>query len=435
MEMTSKGIEPASEAARFALRMGLAVLDVESFVRDQGEGRSTMNQVFVTLETIRAKIRQATSNEEELTALEKRCSYFTACVIAVGRSTPSKVDVLPLAELVADVEDMAVECGQRWCFCIVIKAAEDKQKIEELHSRLGGLVKRMGLEGVLTERGKIQDIQELLAPPDFETCAEPCAVGPSSYEMTRAQQPHEATSCNRDTETPPHRRGWAGQPASGVDQADEALLSSLRRMIRLAQKSLHPSGIPGDESPGRKASERWKRDRAGDEAQQRLLEAEEQLDFAVRSTVGDYFGQSQVVESLRHLAKLLESQDWGRAKHLYLRALAIDDARQGPCCPGIAETLYYLGQGCQRAGKQAESEQAFTRSLRILEENYGPGHEEVGYALEALGSCLLEQGRAEEGEALLQQALETLEGFETLRARFVVLRLRDQLGSWGSRQA
>lgn len=124
--MTTKGIEAASEATKFALRMGLAVSEVISFVVELCEGCPMINLVFDTLEAIREKIGDATSYERDLTLLEERCSYFTACAIARGRSYASRVDLRPLVELVEDVESLVEKCGQRWCVCTIINAASKR---------------------------------------------------------------------------------------------------------------------------------------------------------------------------------------------------------------------------------------------------------------------------------------------------------------------
>lgn len=153
-----------------------------------------------------------------------------------------------------------------------------------------------------------------------------------------------------------------------------------------------------------------------------------QLELAVRTANGHESGHRQIVESLRHLAGVVESVDWERAEQLYLRALEVDDVRGTPLSAlEAAGTLQMLARAYRRVGMVRAAENALVKALGVMEERLEPRHEQVGYVLRDLSEVLGEQGRIGEARAVGLRALSILQEETNLQARFVVLYLREQL--------
>lgn len=93
------------------------------------------------------------------------------------------------------------------------------------------------------------------------------------------------------------------------------------------------------------------------------------------------------------------------AEEMYLRALAIFEAKLGVDHLEVAHTLYELGRCYYAAGRTAEAEEHLRRALEIEVEKLGPHHLDVASTLYHLGVCLYRAGRREEAKGSLRPAL------------------------------
>lgn len=161
--MAAKFGDAAAEAARLALKMGSAALDMITFMVDLGEEFPVAKPVLSTLKVIREKVETVKSNRNELTALEKRCTYITAGAIAKSRQNPSsEMNVAPLQDCLKAVENVVDLCGGRGSVSRVLKASSDKDEIAELNSRIDRLTGDLGLGGIATVEGKVDDMKATL---------------------------------------------------------------------------------------------------------------------------------------------------------------------------------------------------------------------------------------------------------------------------------
>lgn len=286
----------------------------------------------------------------------------------------------------------------------------------------------MGLDQIMMEDGKVEHLAKLL---------EDRPAGSLAVAGSRASKAHTASLSQSNEDLDKSRSfptsPWGAQPILDPVEERRGLLAHFQRLLQEAQRSLdETSHHPRPDSHAHDLPHKSPWDNmssvvvspADRTPLEELHEAETQLKLATRLGQNNLLRHREVVESLRHLARLTELHDWTKARRLYLRALTMDDVKLGPESLEVVETLQCLGRGCLRAGRAKESEVAFSKALRILRVRLDPEHEEVGYALEALGSSLLEQGRTDEAEPLLRGAVDILDEVSTLRARFVVLRLQ-----------
>ena len=152
-----------AEAARLALKMGLAAADAVVFMAELGEELPVINPVLKTLRTVRETVETLKSNREELAAIEKRCTYMTACVIVKFRQNPnSGTNVGPLEECVKATEDFVVRCSRRGKVSRLLKASSDKGEIARSNARIDRLTSDLGLSGIATVFGEVADLKGLL---------------------------------------------------------------------------------------------------------------------------------------------------------------------------------------------------------------------------------------------------------------------------------
>ncbi|CAN0075431.1 unnamed protein product [Scytosiphon promiscuus] len=153
----------AAEAARLAIEMGSAAVDLVSFMACLGEELPVMNSALKTLKTIRVTVESVRSHMEEIEVLENRCTYMTACFIIKCRQNPSSTMVVtPLEDCMEEVENFTRRCSRRGKLSRVLKASSDKDEIAELNARLNRLTGDLGLAGIATLEGKIDGMTAIL---------------------------------------------------------------------------------------------------------------------------------------------------------------------------------------------------------------------------------------------------------------------------------
>ncbi|CAM9264189.1 unnamed protein product, partial [Laminaria digitata] len=164
--MAAKLGDAAAEAAKRALRMGSAAADAIAFMADLGEELPFLESVLKTIKVIREKADTVKRNREELTALEERCTYITACVIEKHRRLPAlETDVTPLKKCVEAVEAFAELCGRssrRGRLRRIFKASDDKDEIAGLSARVDRLTGDLQLAGIATVEGNIDNLRAFL---------------------------------------------------------------------------------------------------------------------------------------------------------------------------------------------------------------------------------------------------------------------------------
>ena len=160
--MATEISDAPAEAARLALKMGLATADAVVFMAELGEELPVINPVLKTLRTVRETVETLKSNREELAAIEKRCTYMTACVIVKFRQNPnSGTNVGPLEECVEATKNFVVRCSRRGKVSRVLKASSDKGEIAGLNARIDRLTSDLGLSGIATVIGEVTDLKGL----------------------------------------------------------------------------------------------------------------------------------------------------------------------------------------------------------------------------------------------------------------------------------
>ena len=155
--------DAAAEAANLALRIGSNAMDTISFAADLGEELPLVSPVLKTLTAIRETVETVKINQEELAALEERCTYVTACVVVKCRENPSsEIDLSPLEGCVQAVGDLVRHCGRRGCYRRCVKASGDRDEIAGLNARIDRLTGDLGLVGIAVLEGKADNITRML---------------------------------------------------------------------------------------------------------------------------------------------------------------------------------------------------------------------------------------------------------------------------------
>lgn len=155
--------DPSAEGASLALQMGSAAVDVVLFMADLGEELPVIKPVLSTLRAIREATENVRNNQEELAALQQRCTYITACFIAkCRRNASSEMDLTPVEDCVEAVRIFAVRCSRRGKVWKVLKAADDKDNIVALNSRIDRVTGDLALAGMATLEGRADDMRAIL---------------------------------------------------------------------------------------------------------------------------------------------------------------------------------------------------------------------------------------------------------------------------------
>lgn len=102
---------------------------------------------------------------------------------------------------------------------------------------------------------------------------------------------------------------------------------------------------------------------------------------------------------------LTDAGRYAEAESLFKRSLAIWEKALGPDHPDVAISLNNLGLLYQAQGRYAEAKPFFERSLAIREKEFGPDHPDVANSLNNLGLLYKAQGRYAEAEPLLKRSL------------------------------
>ena len=97
--------------------------------------------------------------------------------------------------------------------------------------------------------------------------------------------------------------------------------------------------------------------------------------------------------------------DYGRAKNLYERALAIDEAVYGPEHPNVAIRVNNLGSVLQDLGDYAGAKANYERALAIVKKELGENHPYVASTLNNLGGVLEDLGDYAGAKANYERAL------------------------------
>ena len=97
--------------------------------------------------------------------------------------------------------------------------------------------------------------------------------------------------------------------------------------------------------------------------------------------------------------------EYGEAKRMYERALAIDEATLGPDHPNVAIRLNNLGNVLMDQGDLISAKALLERALAIDEATLDPNHPDVAIGLTNLGNVLMDQGDLDGAKALIERAL------------------------------
>jgi tetratricopeptide (TPR) repeat protein len=109
---------------------------------------------------------------------------------------------------------------------------------------------------------------------------------------------------------------------------------------------------------------------------------------------------------LNNLGNVLQDQgDLAGAKALYERALAIDETALGSDHPNVASRLNNLGNVLQDQGDLAGAKALYERALAIDETALGPDHPDVAIDLNNLGEVLREQSDLAAAKILFERAI------------------------------
>ncbi|CAM9248138.1 unnamed protein product [Ectocarpus sp. 4 AP-2014] len=157
--------DAAVEAANLALKMGSAAVDMISFIEGFGGELPVIGTVLKTLTAMRETVETVQQNRDELAALEKRCTYMTACVIVKFRQTPhagSGPNVTPLEDCVMEAEKFAERRKKRRMVWKIVKAFGVKDELDTLNARIDRLVGDLGLAGIATVLGEVADLKGML---------------------------------------------------------------------------------------------------------------------------------------------------------------------------------------------------------------------------------------------------------------------------------
>lgn len=116
-----------------------------------------------------------------------------------------------------------------------------------------------------------------------------------------------------------------------------------------------------------------------------------------------------VAESLYQLGKTTWTQEPARAESLYLRALALQEAAQGPGSFQLVPVLHSLYAVYVNLGLFSKGERVIERALTLQEAALGKEHPELATTLRYLGQMHSARGLYGQAEALHQRAITLLE--------------------------
>src|SRR5262245_60454915 len=103
--------------------------------------------------------------------------------------------------------------------------------------------------------------------------------------------------------------------------------------------------------------------------------------------------------------RLHQAGRYAEAEPLYKRSLAIREKALGPDHPDVGTSLNDLALMYNSQGRYVEAEPLYKRSLAIRDKALGPDHPDVGTSLNNLAELYLAQGRYAEAEPLFKRSL------------------------------
>ncbi|CAM9765044.1 unnamed protein product [Ectocarpus sp. 12 AP-2014] len=121
--------------------------------------------VLKTLTAMRGAVETVQQNRDELAALEKRCTYMTACVIVKFRQIPhagSGPNVTPLEDCVTEAEKFAERRKKRRMIWKIVKVFSIKDELATMNTRIDRLLGDLGLAGIATVLGEVVDSKGIL---------------------------------------------------------------------------------------------------------------------------------------------------------------------------------------------------------------------------------------------------------------------------------
>jgi CHAT domain-containing protein len=145
--------------------------------------------------------------------------------------------------------------------------------------------------------------------------------------------------------------------------------------------------------------------------EKRSTEATVEYETAVRLAVKLYGKEHLRTARLYHnLAyQYWKTGEFGRAEPLYLRSLAIEEAKLGKDHPGVAISLNNLARLYRSMGQYTKAEPLYLRSLAIKEAKLGKDHPSVAISLNNLGLLYDSMGEYAKAKPLLLRALKIFE--------------------------
>jgi tetratricopeptide (TPR) repeat protein len=103
--------------------------------------------------------------------------------------------------------------------------------------------------------------------------------------------------------------------------------------------------------------------------------------------------------------ELLARNRFEEAEALTRRAVAGYEQQVGPVHANVGWALITLATILAKTGRSDEASQTLRRSVDIYEKAFGPEHSQLALPLANLGTSLVEQGKNEEGLAFLRRSL------------------------------
>lgn len=154
--MASDAVQAAREGARFT-----ALTVLQSFAEGAIEiGASTPVVAPLCTALLKAnKVADAADhNKEELEELRARCERITVQVIDKAKASKSKIDVSPLQECVDKLEDLVTRYYKQGTVMKYVTSRIHGGDIQRLRTRIDDAVRDMGLERVLDNGEKLDQI-------------------------------------------------------------------------------------------------------------------------------------------------------------------------------------------------------------------------------------------------------------------------------------
>lgn len=170
-------------AQKTAESISKVVIDVAKGIIKVGEAAPGVKEFCTVLWEVKKIVDQAKRNKVELKEQHAQCELITVHVIDRAKDSLGQVfDIAPIEGCVDDIKELVERCGKQGMCARLMQVRKNKDDIQKLRTRIGGVLQTMGLAGIATVGDRLEELTAMVVRflPKEHFLFEPnCLIGHS----------------------------------------------------------------------------------------------------------------------------------------------------------------------------------------------------------------------------------------------------------------